>query len=153
MAVWKTDRAFHYSYVDVDSSNQSAAVLLLWNTCTVAPAEDDVWPLFLSTLGTSVDAMNSAWNDLYRMWIFNGFNYSLFLVNIVSASKATTWIAQSLRYSALQMCSLINCWVMRRIRKYVKNSGGKHATAWIILAKDGWAWQENHTSFLKPVLG
>lgn len=66
VAVWQSDRAYHYTYVDVDGSIQAAAVLPPRHPCTGAPAGDDACPVLLSTHGAGVDAIGSAWTDSYR---------------------------------------------------------------------------------------
>lgn len=66
IAVWRADRSYHFTYIDIDGSIQAAAVLPPHLPCTNAPTGDDACSVLLSTHGAGVDAIASAWTDSYR---------------------------------------------------------------------------------------
>lgn len=60
IVTWGQDRAYHFTYIDVDSSVQAAAVLPPAAAC--APNCN----VLLSTHGAGVDAVGVAWTNSYR---------------------------------------------------------------------------------------
>lgn len=63
---WRKARSYHFTYVDIDSSVQTAAVIIPKAHCIGAPGGDDKCAVLLSTHGAGVDATAQAWTESYQ---------------------------------------------------------------------------------------
>ena len=63
---WGSLRAYHFTYIDIDSSVQAAAALPPRHPCLGSSSGMDACPVLLSTHGAGVEATASAWTDSYK---------------------------------------------------------------------------------------